>query len=124
MKCSNKMFEGSSSFLFSFPASFYIIFIYFLAILACSLVSFNQLLLPIHGSRRYDTVSLPIPVSFEEKEGEKNAHSSTSRTDHKVSSAEVDVKRFKRAPEVSFAPSPSFPSHPTIPFPLLFSFPP
>lgn len=36
-----------------------------------------------------------------------------AQTDHKVSSAEMHVKRFKRAPEVSFAlSSSSFPSYP------------
>lgn len=57
------------------------------------------------------SISLPVPVSSprsrRKREREKNAHSSTSPSadgDHKVSSAEMHVKRFKRAPEVSFAP--------------------
>lgn len=66
-------------------------------------------------------ISLPVPLSSGGERGsEKSAHSSTSPSadgDHKVSSAEMHVKRFKRASEVSSALSSSFstssfPSHP------------
>lgn len=86
------------------------------------------------------SISLPVPPPFadegrgrekEKKRGrKKSAHSSTSPSadgDHKVPSAEMHVKRFKRAPEVSFAlsssfsSSSSFPSHPAISFPMLLS---
>lgn len=62
---------------------------------------------PIRGSRRY-LFRFPVPVSSrsrKKREREKSAHSSTSPSadeDHKVSSAEMHVKRFKRAAEVSF----------------------
>lgn len=58
----------------------------------------------------------PVPGERERKErkGEKCAFFDFAErgANYKVSSAEMHVKRFKRAPEVSFALS--FPSHPTI----------
>lgn len=79
---------------------------------------------PHRGSRRHGTRSLPVPPCPRRK-GEKERKMRIlrlrrARADHKVSSAEMHVKRFKRAPEVSFALS--FPSHPTrSSFPLLLS---
>lgn len=70
------------------------------------------------GSRRYGARSLPVPLcplSPGGKERERKMRIlrlRRARVDHKVSSAEMHVKRFKRAPEVSFALS--FPSLTTL----------
>lgn len=86
------------------------------------IIQCSQLLLPIHGSRRCDICIASYSYLFRrEKRREKNAHSSTSQTDHKVFSVEMHVKRFKRASEVSSALS--FPSYPMTKFRFHCSFP-
>lgn len=77
----------------------------------CALFSVTGLL--VHRIARIRCpFSLPVPGGKRRKRRERKMRIFQLRRaqlDHKVSSAEMHVKRFKRAPEVSFALS--FPSH-------------